>query len=679
MTGIASKKAANEAPASLCLVAMPFLPALSPSLGLSLLKAELFAAGQKAEVAYPDLALLNIMAREHGTEEAIFDYKLIAASTDIGETVFAAALWDTPKLADASRDAIAELLNAGGKSMDAALVNDSVVRLLELPDFVEPFLNEALESRDWGAYSVIGFSTVFSQTIASLAFAKRLKSRWPHLAILFGGPNVDGEMGLAMMESFDFLDGVLRGEADRTLPQLMKILDGGPWDAGNPMLDAVPGLARRGATGLCQSIDARPVAGLDTLPHPDFSDWFTALRGLPFTEKVAGAVSLPIETSRGCWWGAVRHCVFCGLNPTTMSFRSKSPERAIDEFAALSDMWNVRSFFAVDNIMDMTYFRKVLPKLEGRGYDIFYETKSNLKERHVAQFARAGVRQIQPGIEGLNTTILRLMDKGSKGNHGIELLKWCRMHKVDPLWFYLYGFPNEPAEPYLDDISSMPLLWHLPPPRNPNPIVLDRYSPLYRNREEIGFTRLRPTANAAIYYAGLPDADRLSLAYHFDADPPGEARGRYEINLWQAVMRWRARWEAGAYLTQTVGETMTLILDGRHEGGCRAFLLRGVAHRVNLALRIARNPETIPDTPDCAVGSRDITLAMQAAQYDPVIIGADEAGDTCEAARALIAHNLALPIDDLVLALAVESEPQEVIDPLILRKVTLATPMAAPA
>ena len=37
------------------------------------------------------------------------------------------------------------------------------------------------------------------------------------------------------------------------------------------------------------------------------------------------------ETSRGCWWGERMHCTFCGLNGATMSYRSKSPRRAVDE------------------------------------------------------------------------------------------------------------------------------------------------------------------------------------------------------------------------------------------------------------------------------------------------------------------------------------------------------------
>jgi radical SAM superfamily enzyme YgiQ (UPF0313 family) len=42
-------------------------------------------------------------------------------------------------------------------------------------------------------------------------------------------------------------------------------------------------------------------------------------------------VELLFEASRGCWWGAKHHCTFCGLNGLSMTFRSKSADRAYSE------------------------------------------------------------------------------------------------------------------------------------------------------------------------------------------------------------------------------------------------------------------------------------------------------------------------------------------------------------
>jgi len=57
------------------------------------------------------------------------------------------------------------------------------------------------------------------------------------------------------------------------------------------------------------------------------------------------------------------HCTFCGLNGTGMKHRSKSPERVLAELSQLSGRYGIRSFQFVDNILDMSYFKTVLPKL----------------------------------------------------------------------------------------------------------------------------------------------------------------------------------------------------------------------------------------------------------------------------------------------------------------------------
>src|SRR4029079_823836 len=70
---------------------------------------------------------------------------------------------------------------------------------------------------------VVGFTTTFHQTCASLAVAKRLKALPNPPVIVFGGANCEGEMGLQLLESFQWIDFVCCGESDLSFP---KLLDG---------------------------------------------------------------------------------------------------------------------------------------------------------------------------------------------------------------------------------------------------------------------------------------------------------------------------------------------------------------------------------------------------------------------------------------------------------------------
>ena len=105
---------------------------------------------------------------------------------------------------------------------------------------------------------------------------------------------------------------------------------------------------------------------------------------------------------------------------------------------------------AVDNILDMRYFRDVLPQLRERqlGLTLFYETKANLTKEQVKLLRDAGVLAIQPGVESLSTHVLQLMRKGVTALQNIQLLKWCRQYGVTVAWNLLYGFPGETAADY---------------------------------------------------------------------------------------------------------------------------------------------------------------------------------------------------------------------------------------
>src|SRR5262249_54058164 len=162
--------------------------------------------------------------------------------------------------------------------------------------------------------------------------ARRLKALPNPPIIVFGGANCEGEMGLQLLRSFPWIDYVCTREGDVVFPEFVdRILRMG---------------ARRGARGLLRqghddqaSVPAL-VSTLDDLPIPDYAEYVARLTKSPLAATIRP--SLLIETSRGCWWGAKHHCVFCGLNGETMAFRSKSSARVLSEMATLSATYGIK-------------------------------------------------------------------------------------------------------------------------------------------------------------------------------------------------------------------------------------------------------------------------------------------------------------------------------------------------
>ena len=173
-----------------------------------------------------------------------------------------------------------------------------------------------------------------------------------------------------------------------------------------------------------------------------------------------------VETSRGCWWGERMHCTFCGLNGATMAFRSKSAPRALAELTHLAARHPGCDIQVVDNILDLKYFKTLLPELAERKLNVslFYETKSNLKKDQVRLLRDAGVMTIQPGIESFSDRVLKQMKKGVSGLQNIQLLKWCKEIGVHPIWNFLMGFPGESPDDYFEMAELSARVCHLPQP-----------------------------------------------------------------------------------------------------------------------------------------------------------------------------------------------------------------------
>jgi len=153
---------------------------------------------------------------------------------------------------------------------------------------------------------------------------------------------------------------------------------------------------------------------INASPDLDYDD-FVASLGQHVPELVS-KIRVLFETSRGCWWGERAHCTFCGLNGSTMAYRALPPARALQLIRSLLERYGDRaeSFHCVDNIMPKEYVEGVFAQLSvPASTTIFYEVKADLTAQQIETIARGGVKKVQPGIESLATSTLKLMRKGT--------------------------------------------------------------------------------------------------------------------------------------------------------------------------------------------------------------------------------------------------------------------------
>lgn len=393
---------------------------------------------------------------------------------------------------------------------------------------------------------MVGFTSMFGQNVASFALARKLKERAPGLVTAIGGANCESPMGEEIVRHVPAVDYVFSGPALLSFPRLVEChLDGDREGA-----ERIPGVFTRAncrpgtAPGVPVFGEELPIDEYVPLDYGPFLDGF---------ERAFAGQALPpallFETSRGCWWGARAHCTFCGLNGSTMSYRAMQPERAK---ALLRSLFayapRVRQLNSVDNIMPQDYPRTVLDGLDTPpGMSLFYEVKADLGAEDMEILSCAGVDQVQPGIEALATSTLKLMRKGMTSVGNILFLQRCLLYDIHPGWNLLVGFPGEGEEVYEKYVDDLPRLMHLPPPVTVFPVRFDRYSPYFTQAREYGLDLAPLDFYPMIYPFPQEALDRM--AYYF-ADRNLDAPYFLAVASWIALLRrqqqaWIAAWLAG--------------------------------------------------------------------------------------------------------------------------------------
>jgi ribosomal peptide maturation radical SAM protein 1 len=543
----------------LVLVTMPWHAFEIPSAAIGVLHATVNQQVPDVEVVdiYGSLEWVDFLAAS-GCPFGAEHYKVLSDEGYLysaGDWIFTSALYGRDTYRE---DEYITFLN--GDLVDPGLLR-AAHRLA--PAFIEKLANEVCAMRP----EMVGFTTSFQQNISSLALATAIKRIDSSILTVMGGSNCDGVQGPALHRAFDVLDFVVSGEGE---PGLLQLLDA---TRGNRELSEVAGLSWRTADGTTRTnAPASDLVEMDSVPTPNYHNYFARLMKSPYSSSVDRAVVL--ETARGCWWGELRHCTFCGINGSTIKFRSKSPEAAMAMIEEVVERYDVRAMYMVDNILDRRYLTTLLPEIAERqlGLTMHYEIKSNISYRELEVLQRAGVVHVQPGIESLSSRLLQVMRKGVDAIQNVRMLRDCGDLGLDVAWNYLFGFIGETPDDYEPIIEQMDRLWHLQPPAGCERLVLERFSPNFDN-PDLGYIFRRP-APAYDYLYEVPYRLLRDIAYAF-ATPVQGISGDAERSLKEAVQLWRdnhrhtvlrldVRRDGTARVERGVGEDMAEDLSIRH-------------------------------------------------------------------------------------------------------------------
>jgi ribosomal peptide maturation radical SAM protein 1 len=534
------------------LISMPTLSARFPSFQLALLKPTLERAG----IPVQTFSLFMYFGTHVG-------WRLNETLADVYPSMVGEWIWTKAAFGDFAKDEDYYDIYRGNLEAISARSGCSFDDLRRLREHTAPrFIEWCLTSVDWNRFGVIGFSVVFQQTLASIALARALKERYPHIPIMMGGATFEDDIAEEIMKGCPQVDYIHCGDADETLPQAIARVCSGE------SMKGMPGIMWRNHGKVIFNGRAPNLADMNKTPVPDFDEYFYAREegGYQWWDD-AQEVLLPIETARGCWWGVKNHCTFCGLNRAGMEFRSKRVEDVIHQLDELSRRYGILDFNAIDNIIEPEYIDKLFGQLSEANTDIrlHYEVRPSLSRLQLKHMRKGGLFSIQPGVESFSTHILKLMKKHTTGVRNLELIKWSTYYGINNLYNILLRFPGETAEDYRTQVDVISKIHHLQAPWAIAKARADRGSPMYTDPESQSISRLVPSA----CYDYLFPKDRFNLnrvSYYFEHEMSNTVDDAQYDEIFAAVDNWQDRWRQRPrpFLRYRKAWATIIIKDGRN-------------------------------------------------------------------------------------------------------------------
>jgi radical SAM superfamily enzyme YgiQ (UPF0313 family) len=315
--------------------------------------------------------------------------------------------------------------------------------IARLDDFAE-FAAAVIAAKD---AEVFGFTSICSSYPLTIRIAKGVKAIRPHCTTLFGGPQAS-VVDLQTLSAFPFVDFILRGEAEESLPWLLDEL------AGQGRMDRVPGLTYRAKGQPRRNPNAPVIRNLDALAAPAYH----------LTGELEGAHRAALEMGRGCPFA----CTFCSTNDFfRRNFRLRSPERILRDMQGLATAYGISDFDLIHDMFTVDRRRVVAfcEAMIGSGEKFTWSCSARtdcVDEPLLELMARAGCHGLFFGIETGSVRMQTIIDKHLDPRRAREIIDTAERLGIGTTVSLIIGFPEETSEDLRETVSMLMHSAHCP-------------------------------------------------------------------------------------------------------------------------------------------------------------------------------------------------------------------------
>jgi ribosomal peptide maturation radical SAM protein 1 len=412
---------------------------------------------------------------------------------------------------------------------------------------VKKISDDFINCQNWSDYLLAGFSVSLCQLTSALYFIKRIKKKVPKLIIVIGGSTFSGSTTGNFFKLFPAVDAVINGEGELPFSQLIAHLIKLPSLSGMPPIKglSIPQAVKdhKAPTGFQQLIS------LNALPPPDYDDYFDLLRS--FDSPNVFFPVLPIETSRGCWWrqsgasdkanpkmpGRAAGCAFCNLNLQWEGYRTKASSQVVDEINHLTAKHQTLSVSMVDNVLPRNTTTEVFERLDRlkKDFRLFSEIRATSSWAELKVMGKAGMQEVQIGIEALSSPLLKKLHKGTSAIQNLEIMKNCEALGIENISNLILYFPGSDERDVALTLQSIDFALPYRPLKTAA-FWLGRGSPVWCNPKAYGIRAVFNHPNWAVLF---PKKACRNLRFMIQA-----YRGDlgYQRKIWRPVLKKVAAW-----------------------------------------------------------------------------------------------------------------------------------------
>jgi ribosomal peptide maturation radical SAM protein 1 len=457
-------------------------------------------------------------------------YQEISERTWLAEAVYAALLY--PR----RFEAVEKFFNRQAKP-------ESLIKktgLLKITSVIKKTTDALIDGIAWNDFQLAGFSVSLCQLTSALYFVKRIKQTYPHLIIAIGGSTFSGSITPRFFNRFAEIDLVVSGEGELPFSQLIGHMKTSGDFSKIPAIDGIATaktLKTKGAPLRFQQMQ-----DLKDLPPPDYDDYFELLKSL--SPRNSFFPTLPVETSRGCWWqrsspaGKTGGCAFCNLNLQWEGYRRKDPGQVADEIDTLTARYQTLAVSIVDNVLPKRASKDIFKKLIELKKDLrmFSEIRATTPHSELSLMAQAGMQEVQIGIEALSTALLKKLHKGTSAIQNLEIMRDCEALGLANYSNLILHFPGSDEQDVAETLRSLEFAL----PYRPLKAVgfwLGLGSPVWQNHRAYGIKAVFNHPNWGFLF---PDKILASMRFMIQA-----YRGDlgFQRKIWRPVEKAIKQWQ----------------------------------------------------------------------------------------------------------------------------------------